>query len=53
MVRTLTLKALLKRNESDEHVKVTPKVVRLRKRIFDEGARRRLERQQKTAAAAR
>ncbi len=49
--RRLSLEAALEYIEDDELVEVTPTAVRLRKRILDEGARRRAERQAKDKAA--
>jgi GTP-binding protein len=55
--RRLSLEAALEYIEDDELVEITPKSVRLRKRILDEGMRKRSERQSKDkelhAAAAK
>ncbi len=50
--RKLSLEAALEYIEDDELVEITPKNIRLRKRILDEGARKRAERQSKDKAAA-
>jgi GTP-binding protein len=50
--RRLSLEQALEYIEDDELVEVTPTAVRLRKRILEEGARRRAERQSKDRAAA-
>ena len=50
--RKLSLEAALEYIEDDELVEITPKNVRLRKRILDEGQRKRAERQAKDKAAA-
>ena len=50
--RKLTLEAALEYIEDDELVEITPKSVRLRKRILDESARKRAERQSRDREAA-
>jgi len=50
--RILSLEAALEYIEPDELVEITPSSVRLRKRILDEGARRRAERSAKDLAKA-
>ncbi len=50
--REVTLEAALEYIEQDELVELTPGAVRLRKRILDEGARRRYERSSKDQAPA-
>ena len=45
--RTLSLEEALEYIDDDEYVELTPKAVRLRKKILDEGARRRAERMAK------
>ena len=42
--RKLSLEAALEYIEDDELVEITPKIVRLRKRILDEGMRKKAER---------
>ena len=46
--RRLSLEQCLEYVEEDELVEITPKSVRLRKRILDEGARRRDERSKRS-----
>jgi len=48
--RKLSLEEALEHIEEDELVEITPQSVRLRKRILDEGARRRAERKARAAA---
>ncbi len=43
--RTMSLEALMEYVEDDELIEITPNTIRHRKRILDEGARRRSERQ--------
>lgn len=50
--RKLSLEAALEYIEDDELVEITPKNIRLRKRILDEGARKRAERQERDREAA-
>ncbi len=50
--RILSLEQCIEYIEDDELVEVTPKSVRMRKKILDEGMRRRAERQAKDRAAA-
>ncbi|MCU0689222.1 MAG: translational GTPase TypA [Phycisphaerales bacterium] len=50
--RRLSLEAALEYIEDDELVEITPKTVRLRKRILDEGMRKRAERQSRDKEAA-
>ncbi len=50
--RKLTLEAALEYIEDDELVEITPNSVRLRKRILDESARKRAERQARDKEAA-
>lgn len=50
--REMSLEQALEYIEDDELVEITPTKVRVRKRILDEGARRRSERQAKDKAAA-
>jgi GTP-binding protein len=50
--RRLSLEAALEYIEDDELVEVTPTAARIRKRILEEGARRRSERQSKDRATA-
>jgi GTP-binding protein len=50
--RKLSLEAALEYIEDDELVEITPKNVRLRKRILDESMRKRAERQSKDREAA-
>jgi GTP-binding protein len=50
--RKLSLEAALEYIEDDELVEITPKNIRMRKRILDEGARKRAERQAKDKATA-
>ena len=50
--RSLSLEQAIEYIEDDELVEVTPSTVRLRKRILDEGARRRFERQSKDRSEA-
>ncbi|MGD9690559.1 MAG: translational GTPase TypA [Phycisphaerales bacterium] len=50
--RKLSLEAALEYIEDDELVEITPKNIRLRKRILDEGARKRAERQARDKATA-
>lgn len=50
--RTLSLEAALEYIESDELVEVTPKSIRLRKRLLDESQRRKVERASKDRARA-
>ncbi|MGQ0626658.1 MAG: translational GTPase TypA [Phycisphaerales bacterium] len=50
--RKLSLEAALEYIEDDELVEITPKSIRMRKRILDEGARKRSERQARDKAAA-
>jgi GTP-binding protein len=49
--RRLSLEAALEYIEDDELVEITPKNVRLRKRILDEGMRKRAERSEKDRAS--
>ena len=49
--RKLSLEAALEYIEDDELVEITPKIVRLRKRILDEGMRKRAERQDRDREA--
>ena len=51
--RTFSLEAALEYIESDELVEITPNSVRLRKRILDEGARKRADRNRRSSAAGR
>jgi len=51
--RTLSLEEALEYVEEDELVEITPRSIRLRKRVLDEGARRRAERQAKDKAGAK
>ncbi len=50
--RKLSLEQALEYIEDDELVEITPSIVRLRKKILDEGMRKRSERQAKDKAAA-
>lgn len=50
--RLLTLEAALEYIEDDELVEITPENIRVRKRVLDEGHRRRIERQAKDKAEA-
>ena len=50
--RKLVLEAAMEYIEDDELVEITPKNIRLRKRILDEGARKRAERQRNDKAEA-
>ncbi|MFT5423922.1 MAG: GTP-binding protein [Phycisphaerales bacterium] len=50
--RAMSLEQALEYIESDEFVELTPKTVRLRKVILDDGLRRRVERQSKDKANA-
>jgi GTP-binding protein len=50
--RTISLEEALEYVEEDELVEITPKSIRLRKRILDEGSRRRAERMAKDKAKA-
>ncbi len=50
--RLLSLEAALEYIESDELVEITPTSIRLRKRLLDEGARKRAERSSRSRAAA-
>jgi GTP-binding protein len=50
--RKLSLEAALEYIEDDELVEITPKNIRLRKRILDESMRKRAERQERDRAAA-
>jgi len=50
--RLLTLEAALEYIEDDELVEITPESIRVRKRVLDEGQRRRIERQAKDKAEA-
>lgn len=50
--RKLSLESALEYIEDDELVEITPKNIRLRKRILDEGARKRAERQERDREAA-
>ncbi|MDX9910311.1 MAG: translational GTPase TypA [Phycisphaerales bacterium] len=50
--RKMSLEQCIEYIEDDELVELTPTSIRLRKRILDEGARRRSERQAKDKAAA-
>lgn len=50
--RSITLEAALEYIEDDELVEITPAAVRIRKRLLDEGARKRASRQAKDKAAA-
>ena len=50
--RRLSLEQYVEYVQGDELVEITPKTVRLRKRILDEGARRRAERMAKDKATA-
>ena len=50
--RQLSLEAALEYIESDELVEITPTSIRLRKRLLDEGARKRAERSSRSRAAA-
>ncbi len=51
--RTFSLEAALEYIESDELVEITPTSIRLRKRILDEGARKRADRSRRSSAASR
>ncbi|MEM1331107.1 MAG: translational GTPase TypA [Planctomycetota bacterium] len=51
--RKLSLEQYMEYVEDDELVEITPTSVRLRKRILDEGARRRAERQARDKVAAK
>jgi len=50
--RQVSLEAALEYIESDELVEITPTSIRLRKRLLDEGARKRAERSGRSRAAA-
>jgi GTP-binding protein len=50
--RRMSLEVALEYIEDDELVEITPKNIRLRKRILDEGARKRAERQARDKAVA-
>jgi GTP-binding protein len=50
--RKLSLEAALEYIEDDELVEITPSAVRLRKKILEEGMRKRFERQSKDKAGA-
>ncbi len=50
--RSISLEAALEYIESDELVEITPTSIRLRKRLLDEGARKRAERSSRARAAA-
>jgi GTP-binding protein len=50
--RLLSLEAALEYIESDELVEITPTSIRLRKRLLDEGARKRADRSGRSRAAA-
>ena len=50
--RKMSLEQCLEYIEDDELVEITPKCIRLRKRILDEGMRKRAERQARDKAAA-
>ncbi|TVQ33681.1 MAG: translational GTPase TypA [Phycisphaeraceae bacterium] len=50
--RKMSLEAALEYIERDELVELTPKSIRLRKRILDESARRRAERSERAQAAS-
>ncbi len=50
--RKMSLEESLEYIANDELVEVTPKVIRIRKRILDEGLRKRIDRQAKNAAVA-
>ena len=50
--RQLSLEAALEYIESDELVEITPTSIRLRKRLLDEGARKRAERSSRSRATA-
>ncbi len=50
--RQITLESALEYVEEDELVEITPGAVRLRKRLLDEGARRRADRQSRDREAA-
>ncbi len=51
--RTISLEAALEYIESDELVEITPKSIRLRKKLLSESQRKRADRHHKTAAAGR
>ena len=51
--RAISLEAALEYIESDELVEITPKSIRLRKKLLSESQRKRADRRQKTAAAGR
>ena len=51
--RVFSLEAALEYIESDELVEITPESIRLRKRILDEGARKRADRNRRSSAAGR
>ena len=50
--RDITLESALEYVEDDELVEITPSKIRIRKRILDEGTRRRFDRQAKDKASA-
>jgi GTP-binding protein len=49
--REITLESALEYVQDDELVEITPDAIRLRKRILDEGRRKQIERNRKSAAA--
>jgi len=51
--RTISLEAALEYIESDELVEITPKSIRLRKKILSESERKRADRHKKSASAGK